>query len=52
MIQKKLKTVFCIGSTTAEAVEKSYERLIVTPDNFTFADLVKTINQKYKNVIS
>lgn len=49
---KKLKTVFCIGSTTAEAVKKSYERLIVTPDNFTFADLVETINQKYKNVIS
>jgi uroporphyrinogen-III synthase len=48
----KLKTVFCIGSTTAEAVKKSYERLIVTPDNFTFADLVETINQKYKNVIS
>lgn len=48
----KLKTVFCIGSTTAEAVKKSYERLIVTPDNYTFADLVETINQKYKNVIS
>ena len=49
---KKLKTVFCIGSTTAEAVKRSYERLIVTPDNFTFTDLVETINQKYKNVIS
>ncbi|XWN37287.1 MAG: uroporphyrinogen-III synthase [Balneola sp.] len=48
----KLKTVFCIGSTTAEAVKKSYERLIVTPDNYTFADLIETINQKYKNVIS
>ncbi|MFY0683344.1 MAG: uroporphyrinogen-III synthase [Balneola sp.] len=47
-----LNTVFCIGSTTAEKVSKSYDRFIVTPDNFTFGDLVKTINQKYKNVIS
>lgn len=47
-----LNTVFCIGSTTAEKVSKLYNRFIVTPDNFTFADLVKTINQKYKNVIS
>lgn len=49
---KKLNTVFCIGSTTAEAVQRSYQRLITTPEDFTFADLVKTINQKYKNVIS
>jgi uroporphyrinogen-III synthase len=48
----ELKTVFCIGSTTAESVRSSYKRLIVTPDNFTFSDLVETINQKYKNVIS
>ncbi|MEO9886201.1 MAG: uroporphyrinogen-III synthase [Balneola sp.] len=49
---EELKTVFCIGSTTAEAVKRSYQRLVITPENFTFAELVKTINQKYKNVIS
>ena len=49
---KELKTVFCIGSTTAEAIKRSYKRLIITPDDFTFADLIKTINLKYKNVIS
>jgi len=49
---QELKTVFCIGSTTAKEVRTSYDRLIVTPENFTFSDLVETINQKYKNVIS
>ncbi len=48
----ELNTVFCIGSTTAEVVQRSYSRLIVTPENFTFADLIKTINQKFKNVLS
>lgn len=47
-----LNTVFCIGSTTAEAVKKKHQGPIITPSDFTFSELVKTINQKFQNVIS
>ncbi len=49
---EKIGKAFCIGSTTADAVKKSFQGEVIIPPKSTFNELAKIIDQSFKHVVS